>query len=76
MNKRGGGGGGGGGRKGAEGGETDEGAGEEKERHCLPSSLLCWSLSSFLMALDSLTIKRGMEGEKRENREKAMEGGS
>lgn len=29
------------GRHGAEGGETDEGAAELKERHCLGSSLLC-----------------------------------
>lgn len=28
------------GRQGGEGGETDEGAGELKEQHCLPSSLL------------------------------------
>lgn len=65
MNKSGGGGGEDDGEvKGGEGEETVEGAGLEKEHHCLPFSLLCWSLSSFLMALDSLTIKRGMKNER------------
>lgn len=63
-----------GGAGGGGGGETDEGPGEENEHHCLPSSLLCWSLSSFLMALDSLTIKRGMEKERGRKEKKAWRG--